>query len=103
MRKVFAQVADGALVERVAMMGTVQDAFHTVELHADARAGERLDVGTEVTEQRFHFPPVDVAADGVVKDRLEQVLVLVAHQDRLLGGGGADDELTEAPARRDAG
>ena len=45
-REVFAQVADRAAVEGVAVVRPVQDALGTVQLHADARTGELLDVGT---------------------------------------------------------
>jgi len=65
--QVFAQVLDVLPAERVGVVGPMQDALGAVQLHADARAGQRLDVGAEVVQQRFDFPPLDVAADGVGK------------------------------------
>jgi hypothetical protein len=79
MREVLAKMPYGTAVESVAVVRAVQDSFRSIELHADARAGELLDGGTDVIQQRLDLAPVDVAADGIVKDRPEQLLVLVTH------------------------
>ena len=57
----------------IAMMRAMQGVLDAVELHADARARELLDACPEVAQQRFSLPPLDVAADGIVKDRTQQI------------------------------
>jgi hypothetical protein len=38
-----------------------------------------FDFGTQMMKQGFDFAPVDVGAQGVLKDAAHQVRVLVAH------------------------
>src|SRR5438128_10112215 len=70
---------DVLAAERIAAVRAVQDAFVAVELHAHSRAGQRLDVGAEMAQQRLDLAPLDVGADGIVEDVADQVVVLVAH------------------------
>src|SRR5215831_3202403 len=83
-REVFAQMLDILAAERIAAMRTMQDAFGAVQLHADAGARQRLDRCTEMTQQRLDLPPLQVPADRIVKDRADQVVVLVAHRRNLI-------------------
>ncbi len=78
-RQVLADVQDILPSQRVPVVRPVDDALVAVELHADSRAGQRLEARAQVVQQRLDFAPLDVAADGVVEDRAEQVFVLVAH------------------------
>ena len=81
----------------------VQDAFDAVELHAQARARQRLDICRQVMQQGLYLAPVDIGVDRIVEDRAQQALVLVAHADRLPPGAGSDRKLTARAATRDAG
>ena len=67
--EVFAQVLDVLAAERVAAVRAVKDALGTIQLHADARSGQRLDRRAEMAQQRLDFAPLRVAADRVVKDQ----------------------------------
>ncbi len=58
------------LVEFVAVvMRPVQDGFDMLLHHPDARARERLDLGTDMSEQRLDIAPADVVTWRIVKDR----------------------------------
>jgi hypothetical protein len=76
--EILAQVLDAGTVKYAAVMRAVQDALGAIQPDAQPRARELLDVGTEMPQQRLDFPPMDVAADGIVKQRAEQVFLLVA-------------------------
>lgn len=70
----------------VAMVGTMQNALVTVEPHSNARTRQRLDRRAEMIEQRLDLTPVNVGADRIVKDRAQQILVLVAQGLRPAAG-----------------
>ena len=79
-REELAQHLHGVAIERVAaVVRPVQDAFGVAELGADARAGQRLDLGAQVLQQRFDLAPVDVGGNRVVEDFRQQLRVLLAH------------------------
>ena len=79
MGKVFAQVLHVLAAERVAAVRAMEDAFGAVQLHADPRSRQRFGRCAQMAQQRFDFPPLDVAADRVVEDRADEVVVFVAH------------------------
>ncbi len=74
-----AQLLDALAVADIAVMRMVQEYFNAIELHAEACAVRRLDGCAEMMQQGLDLAPVDVGADRVVKDRPQQVRVLVAH------------------------
>jgi hypothetical protein len=75
--KILAQVTHGALVQRVPVVRAMQDALGAVQLDADSRPRQRLDVCTHVIQQRLDLAPVDVPADRIVEDGADQVLLFV--------------------------
>ena len=60
-------------------MGMVHRELVAVQGDAEARAVTRFDAGAEVAQQRLDFAPLNIAADRVVEDCLQDVAVLVAH------------------------
>lgn len=75
-------------VKHVAVVRTMQDSLGTVQHDPKSRAREGFDRGTEMMDQGFHVPPVNVAADRVVENRQEKLLVLVAHGQSIGNGTG---------------
>jgi len=55
----------------VAVMRMVKEELVLVEQNPEAGTMAGLDLGAHVLEQGFDLAPLDVAADGVAKDRLE--------------------------------
>jgi hypothetical protein len=87
-RQVFAQIADVVAAHVVAVVRMMHREFVAIEDDAKAGAMRRLDAGAEVMQQRLDFAPVDVAADRVVENCLQDVAVLVAHGRYSLTIGG---------------
>lgn len=79
MRQVFPQQFDVGFGTGVAVVWMVQEEFDAVEHDAEACAMTTLDSCAEVMQQRFNFAPVNVGANRVGKDGMQQVGVLVAH------------------------
>ncbi|MNY81003.1 hypothetical protein D3C86_2223440 [compost metagenome] len=66
----------------------MQKEFVLVQHHAKTRAEHGFDGGPEVIQQRLDLPPVDVARQRPLENRMQEVLVFVAHGTtsyRLLG------------------
>lgn len=78
MGEIAAQMLDVLPAQRVAMMRAVQNSLVAVEAHTNARTRQRLDRCAEMIQQRLDLTPVNVGADRIVKDRPQQILVLVA-------------------------
>ncbi len=75
---------DVLLVANVAVVRVMQESFDAIEHDAETRAVRRLDRGAEVIQQGFNLAPVDVAAQRILEDRAQQILVLMA-QERATG------------------
>jgi hypothetical protein len=78
------QMTDILLAAYPAVMGPVQRTDHGVQFHSHARAMAGLDHGAEMAQERFDLTPMDIAAEGFLKDRLEQAFVALAHRDAFL-------------------
>lgn len=65
--------------QHVAVMGMMQEAFRSVQDNLEARAMRWLQPGPKVMQHGFDFPPVDIAADGVMENRLQYRVMFVAH------------------------
>jgi len=65
----FPQYLDGLLVADVAVVRMVQADLDPVQHDAETGAMRGFDGGAEVVEERLDLPPVDVAAEGILKDR----------------------------------
>lgn len=63
----------------VAVMRMMKKKFALIEQHAKARAMRRLDGGAKMMQQRFDLAPVNVAAQRVMKNRMQKTLVFMAH------------------------
>jgi hypothetical protein len=50
-------------------MRMMQHAFDVVQSHVKAGAVAGLQVGTQMMQQRFYFPPMDVAANRILEYR----------------------------------
>ena len=81
-RQELAQMFDRLLVADVALVRMMQKILDPVEHDAKARTVRRLDRRAQVHQQRFDLAPVDIAAEGILKDGAQQVEVLVAQSSR---------------------
>jgi len=63
------QQFDRLLVANIAVVGMVQNAFHPVQFHMKTGAMSWFNCGPEMMKQRLDLSPVDVATDGILKDR----------------------------------
>lgn len=60
-------------------MRVMQEELDAIEHDAKACPVAGFDCSPEMVEQRLHLPPVDVGADRVGEDGVEQVGVLMTH------------------------
>jgi len=65
------------------MVRVMQDAFNTIQFDTKARTMYGFDAGAEMMQKRLDFAPVNVAADRVLENGMNQIDVFVAH-----GGNG---------------
>ena len=86
-------MADVLLAAYAAVMRPVQGADDAIQLdlHACAMAG--FDSGAEVAQEGLDIAPVDIGAEGLLEDGLEQAFVSVTHH-------GTVPEKASAPAPR---
>lgn len=79
MREVLAQMLDGLTIHDIAVMGAMQDTFGTVQDHPDAGPRQRFHGRPQMMQKRLDFTPMDVAADRVLENGADEMLVLMAH------------------------
>jgi hypothetical protein len=60
-------------------MRMVQEAVYLVQHNAEASAMNRFNSPHQVAQKRFDFSPVDVIAEGHLKDRAQQIQLFIAH------------------------
>ena len=51
----------------------------TIQQHLEAGAVAGLNLGSQVLEQGFHLPPLQIVGQGVVEDAFQGMQVFVAH------------------------
>ena len=81
MGEMLPQQLDVVLRAGVAVMGVVQKKLDAVDDDAEARTMPGFDDSTHMMQQGFNFAPMDVGADRVGEDGVQQVSVLVAHDE----------------------
>jgi len=65
--QIFAQMFDFLFSAYAAVVWMMQHAFDIIQYHAKARAMAGLQIGAQVMQQRFYFPPMDVTAKRILE------------------------------------
>ena len=78
-------MADVLLAAYAAVMRPVQSANDAIQLDLHACAMTGGDSGAEVAQEGLDIAPVDIGAEGLLEDGLEQAVVIVTHRDMTPG------------------
>jgi hypothetical protein len=62
-----------------AVVGAVQGAVDPVEFNVQTCAMARCDNGSQVVQQCFDLPPVNITTDRLLEDGIKNAIVLVTH------------------------
>lgn len=76
------QLLDQVPVAYVAVMWMMQEDFGAVQLDMESCPVRRIDRGAKMIQERLDLAPMNVGADGIVKDTAQQVGMLVTHLAR---------------------
>jgi hypothetical protein len=81
-------------VQHVAVMGSMQDSFDSIQPDPQTGTGEGLHRCSQVMKQGLDVPPMNIAARRLTKDDPNQVFMFVAH------GRDLDEESLDMLASR---
>ena len=86
---------DIGLAEFVAMVRMVHGKLMPVQRDAKSRAVARVDACAKMMEQRLDFTPLNIAAQRVMENCLQDIAVLVAHGAMMqICGFGVNPKIT---------
>jgi hypothetical protein len=77
----FAQIFDQISIANAALVRMVQKTLESVQGDLETRPMCRGNIGTQMFQQGFDFPPMYIATNRIMKNGTQLIIMLVAHDD----------------------
>jgi hypothetical protein len=77
--QILTQVFHVLPLQHIAVVRVMQNSLDAIQYDANAGALDRVDLGAKVMQEGFNVAPMDVAADRILENAVQQMFVFMAH------------------------